>query len=64
MDIDPNEDRYPELDQVLSQARQHDDWPEGPVERIEITCLASGEATWRVWEPRAEDPLGGYIPAS
>jgi len=35
--------------------------PNGPVERLEITTLASGEATYRVWEPRADEPIGGYL---
>jgi len=33
------------------------------VERIEMTMLGNGDATWRVWPSRADDPVGGFIRA-
>jgi hypothetical protein len=55
-------DRYPELKKVLQAVSDAQDLPEGPIERLEVTCLASGEATYRVWAARAEEPEGGYLP--
>lgn len=63
MTVDHNVDRFPPLDKVLAAIRENPDMPEGEVERIEINCLASGDATYRVWAPRAEEPVGGYIAA-
>jgi hypothetical protein len=60
--IDPNVDRYPDLDRVIRHIEDDLDLPDGPIERLELTFLASGEATYRVWAARAEDPEGGYIP--
>jgi len=57
---DHNVDRYPTLRKVLHAVANDPQTPEGQVERVEITALASGEATYRVWEPRAEEPIGGY----
>lgn len=60
-ELDTDQDRYPNLEQVLSRLSQDvaKDYP--VVERVEITCLASGEATYRVWRPREIDPDGGYM---
>jgi hypothetical protein len=55
-----DEDRYPSIRKVVHKVLDEDDFPEGAVERLEVTCLASGEATWRVWRPREDDHLGGY----
>lgn len=60
--FDPDADRYPSLGRVLMLLPEQEDFPEGPVERIEIRCQASGEATCLVWTPRADEPWGGYIP--
>lgn len=60
-EFDHNVDRYPDLDRALAWAMQHEDFPHGPVERLEVTCLASNEATWRVWPARAEEPIGGHV---
>jgi hypothetical protein len=54
-------DRYPKLDKVFRQVLKRLDDPDAPVERVEVTCLASGEATYRVWSARAIEPDGGYI---
>jgi hypothetical protein len=59
--FDPDKDRYPELEAVLSAVLASDEIPSGPIERLEVTSLASGEATARVWTPRAEEPLGLYF---
>lgn len=59
--FNPDSDRYPTLDQVISAIQSWEDFPTGQVERIEVFLHASGEATWRVWTPRAEEPLGGYV---
>lgn len=60
--FDPDQDRYPDLAGVLSLIGDAEDYPEGPIEKVEIICHASGDATWRVWTPRAEEPVGGYYP--
>lgn len=58
---DHNTDRYPNVEDVFALILEEEDLPPGPIERLEVTCLASGEATYRVWEPRAEEPTGGYF---
>lgn len=55
-------DRYPDLDSVIRYARASEDFPQAPIERFEVTLLASGEGTWRCWAARAEEPIGGYYP--
>jgi hypothetical protein len=60
--FDHDRDRYPTVDEVLDRIRDEADLPDGPIERFELTCLASGEATYRVWSARAEEPDGGYLP--
>jgi len=61
-DFDHNEDRYPIIQDVLQSLPSQPDFPEGPVERIEVTALANGDYTWRVWPARAEEPASGsYI---
>jgi hypothetical protein len=62
-EFDATQDRYPSLDEVLSAIQAQEDLAEAQVERLEVNLQPSGEATWRVWEPRAEEPTGGYIPA-
>jgi hypothetical protein len=59
--IDPDKDRYPSIRKAIHAALQDEDFPQGDVERFEVTCLASGEATYRVWAARADEPLGGYL---
>ena len=60
--IDHNEDRYPDFMDAVNGMIENVDIPDGPIERLELTFLASGEATYRVWPARAEEPIGGYIP--
>jgi len=59
---DPNADRYPKPKDGLRRVLDQMDVPEHPIERLEVTFLASGEATYRVWAARAEEPDGGYLP--
>lgn len=61
-DPDPNVDRYPTLVKAMRRIIEEGDFEDGPIERLEVTCLASGEATYRYWPARAEDPEGGYLP--
>lgn len=61
--IDTNKDRYPTVEKVFAKVVQRLDQPKAPIERVEVTCLASGEATYRVWLARAEEPDAGYLPA-
>jgi hypothetical protein len=60
-ELDHNVDRYPSLLDVLTQIVEDDAIPDTAIERLEITALASGQATYRYWEPRAEDPEGGVL---
>lgn len=54
--LDTDADRYPSLGGVLARLRESDTLPQGQVERVEIHLFASGEASARVWTPRAEEP--------
>lgn len=60
-DFDPNEDRYPDFTRALRRIIQEAEIPDGPIERLEVRTLASGEVTYRVWFPRDDEPLGGYL---
>lgn len=55
-------DRYPNIYDLLSNLQAHADLPNGPIERIEVTCLANGEGNCRWWTPRAEEPVGVHLP--
>ena len=61
--IDTDRDRYPTAVEGLRRVIGEGVLPDGPIERLEVRFLASGEATYRVWTPRAEEPDGGYFPA-
>jgi hypothetical protein len=63
MSFDPDVDRYPDLKRLFSRIEASDAIPDGPVERLEITCLAGGEATCRVWPARALEPEGVFLEA-
>lgn len=58
-----NQDRYPTFGEVVRRIIGVEGIEDVPVERVEVTALASGEATYRVWMPRAEEAEGGYLPA-
>jgi hypothetical protein len=61
--VDTDQDRYPTLGRVLSLISEDIDFEGVRVQRVEITCLANGDATYRWWRPRAEEPEGGFFPA-
>lgn len=60
--LDFNVDRYPTFTQLIARIQSEAEIPDVAVERLEITCLASGDATYRYWTARAEEPEGGYLP--
>lgn len=60
-DFNPDEDRYPDPSKAVEAVLQAEDFPTGPVDRIEIRTTADGSATWRVWLPREDEPIGGFI---
>lgn len=62
--FDHNADRHPTFPEALRRILSEAELPDGPVERLEVFVHASGEVTYRVWEPRAEESTGGYIPAA
>ncbi|HYJ00563.1 MAG TPA: hypothetical protein VEX36_12910, partial [Thermoleophilaceae bacterium] len=49
-----------EITAVISRVLDEDSFPDGDVERVEITCLPNGEATYRVWPARADEPIEGF----
>jgi hypothetical protein len=57
--VDHNVNRYPEIGKVIRKVLQERDFPTGEVQKLEITCLQNGEATWRVWAPGFDEPEGG-----
>jgi hypothetical protein len=59
--VDTDSDRYPDIADVLAAMQEDEEIQQGPVERIEVSCLANGDATYRVWAPRAEEAVGGFI---
>jgi hypothetical protein len=61
--VDTERDRFPDLIDVINAIVEADVGEETPVERLEVFCHASGEATYRYWTPRAEFPEVGYFPA-
>lgn len=60
--LDHNVDRYPTFVQGIRRILQEGDFEDIPIDRLEVRFLASGEATYRYWAPRAEDAEGGYLP--
>lgn len=60
--FDHNRDRYPTFDTAMQRILDEADIPYEYIERLEVTFLASGEATYRVWAPRADESDGGYLP--
>ena len=61
-DLDINQNHFPEFKKVLTRILQDDAIGSRQVERIEVNCLRNGEATYRFWEPLAEEPDGGFLP--
>lgn len=60
--FDTDADRYPSIKEVFAVVLDRLGEEDSPVERVEVTALASGEATYRVWPAREEDPETGYLP--
>ena len=56
-------DRYPDLQHVVAIALEFEDWPEGHVDRFECRGFADGSATYRVWEARSDEYVGGFVSA-
>jgi hypothetical protein len=61
-EVNTDEDRYLTLREVCDKIVQEADRFGERVERVEINVFANGDATFRVWPPRAEEPDGGYLP--
>lgn len=59
-EVDTDSDRYPNVHDVLARIGQLPELEDAQVERVEVHCFASGEATYRVWPARAEEPEQGY----
>lgn len=59
--IDTEQDRYPPIRKVIEYALSIEDWPEGDIELFQVSGLASGEATYRVWPAKADEPVSGYL---
>lgn len=57
--LNPDTDNYPAWRDVLDAAIRHEDFPNGPIDRVELNCLPNGQGTWRVWAPKAQEPIGG-----
>jgi hypothetical protein len=63
MTIDTDQDRYPKLRGVLQAILQDASLEDAEIERLELTSLADGSATYRYWTPRADEPDGGFLAA-
>lgn len=61
-EIDTDQDRFPVLRHVLHRILEDTRFAEQQVERIEVNLHATGEANYRLWPPRAEEPEIGYYP--
>lgn len=56
--FDPEADNHQDYKEVLARAEQEQDFPVSLVERVEISCLANGDATVRVWAVRSDEAIG------
>lgn len=61
--FDHNVDRYLTLRQALTAIQKSIDNLDVPIERVEVTAQANGEANCRWFEPRALEPDIVHIPA-
>lgn len=57
-------DRYSDAREVLSLMIDQVEAFDGPVDRIQVGLFANGEAVWRVWPARADEPEVGHQPAA
>jgi hypothetical protein len=64
MNFDHDRDRFPTLKDVFARILDAEDIPSGQVLRVEVGCLANGDATYRVWARESEEPIGGFLPAA
>lgn len=55
---------YPPLTRILQRIVAESELADMPVYRLEVNTFANGEATYRAWAPGADEPEGGYLPAS
>lgn len=55
-------DKYPTAVEGLRRVLEEADFGDVPCELIHVEFLGSGEAVWRMREPRAEEGTGGYLP--
>lgn len=60
--MDTDADRHPTFVQALRRILQEAEIPDIAIERLEVFVHASGDVTYRMWAPRAEDSEGGYLP--
>jgi hypothetical protein len=56
-------DRFPTFHDVLTRLLDDEKFEGALIERLEITTLATGEATYRYWPPKAQEAEGGYYEA-
>lgn len=56
------QDRYPDIFEVLAAVADDIDAETVHVERVEVYCQANGDASYRYWEPRADESEGNYLP--
>jgi hypothetical protein len=59
---DTDEDRYCDARRAVSMVVADERFPEGDVERIELTLLGNGEVNWRAWPAKADEPELGHYP--
>jgi hypothetical protein len=60
--VDTDTDRYPTVKAAFSAILNDLEDPERKVDRVEATCLANGDVTYRSWSPRSDDAEGSFIP--
>ena len=53
-------DGYPDPNDVLREAQEHEDYPDTALSKVEIQMQPSGEAVWRVTAAGATEYVGGY----
>jgi hypothetical protein len=54
--FDPDAEQYPTLKRVLRKIEAAPELNDTPVDRVEVSCMANGEANVRVWKAKAEEP--------
>lgn len=59
----PDEDRYPSVVEGIHKLLDANVLPDGPAELVELRWQASGECTYRITPPRAEESEIGLLRA-